>query len=119
MNVVSLIGNLATDVELKPLGEGRSVASFVVAIDRPGRDGADFIRVAAWNKQAEACAHGLVRGRRVALDGRLRSRSWEEDGKKRNAVEVVANRVQFLTGPAPDAGAAAPTADIPFEAAAV
>jgi len=100
VNVVSLIGNLATDVELKPLGEGRSVASFVVAIDRPGRDGADFIRVAAWNKQAEACAHRLARGRRVALDGRLRSRTWEDsEGKRRSSIEVVANHVEFLSEP--------------------
>ena len=99
MNVVSLIGNLATDVELKPLGEGRSVASFVVAIDRQGREGADFIRIAAWNKQAEACASGLAKGRRVALDGRLRSRTWEDsEGNRRTSIEVVANHVEFLTG---------------------
>jgi single-strand DNA-binding protein len=99
VNVVSLIGNLATDVELKPLGEGRSVASFVVAIDRPGRDGADFIRIAAWNKQAEACANSLARGRRVGLDGRLRSRTWEDsEGNRRSSIEVVANHVEFLSG---------------------
>jgi len=99
VNVVSLIGNLATDVELKPLGEGRSVASFVVAIDRQGRDGADFIRIAAWNKQAEACANGLAKGRRVALDGRLRSRTWEDsEGNRRSSIEVVANHVEFLSG---------------------
>jgi single-strand DNA-binding protein len=99
VNVVSLIGNLATDVELKQLREGRSVASFVVAIDRPGRDGADFIRIAAWNKQAEACASGLAKGRRVALDGRLRSRTWaDSEGNRRSSIEVVANHVEFLSG---------------------
>ena len=65
--------------------------------DRPGQDaGADFIRVSTWNRQAETCAEYLAKGARVAVDGRLRSRSWEEDGKRRTAVEVVANRVQFL-----------------------
>ena len=113
MNVVTLIGNLATDVDLKELGEDKKVASFLLAIDRVGQDkGADFVRVDVWGKQAETCAQYLHKGRRVAIDGRLRSRSWEEpDGKRRTAVEVVANRVQFLSGPgdveAPFAAAAA------------
>jgi single-strand DNA-binding protein len=105
VNVVVLIGNLATEVELKQLDEERKVANFVVAVDRAGREGADFFRVAVWNKQAELCSRFLAKGRRVGLDGRLRSRTWEDDeGKRRNAVEVVANRVQFLSPPADDAG---------------
>src|SRR5262245_42234601 len=99
MNVVTLIGNLATDVELREVGEGQQVASFLLAVDRPGGEQADFVRISAWNKQAETCARFLVKGRRVALDGRLRSRSWEDEGKRRSAVEVVANRVQFLSPP--------------------
>ncbi len=110
MNVVTLIGNLATDVELRELDEDRRIASFVLAIDRPGREEADFVRVAAWNKQAEVCARFLTKGKRVALDGRLRSHSWEEEGKRRSAVEVVANRIQFLSPP--------PAAETPFEEAA-
>jgi single-strand DNA-binding protein len=99
VNSVALIGNLATDVDLKQLGEGRSVASFVVAVDRAGRDGADFVRVAVWNRQAEACARALAKGGRIGIDGRLRSRTWEDgDGKRRSAVEVVANHVEFLSG---------------------
>lgn len=98
MNVVSLVGNLATDVELKELGEERRVASFVLALDRPGRDGADFVRIAAWNRQAELCSRYLGRGELVGVEGRLRSRTWEEGGEKRSALEVVANRVEFLSG---------------------
>ena len=117
MNVVTLIGNLATEVELKELSGGKKVAGFLLAVNRPGKEAeADFVWVNAWERQAETCAEYLAKGRRIALDGRLRSRSWEEDGKRRNAVEVVANRVQFLSGPEPGAAAAA---DIPFEAAAV
>jgi single-strand DNA-binding protein len=124
VNVVTLIGNLATDVELREVGDGKQRASFLLAVDRPTKDEADFVWVTAWDRQAEVCNQFLAKGRRVALDGRLRSRSWEEDGKKRSAVEVVANRVQFLAagpGPDPGAGAAAVAAvdDIPFEAAAV
>ena len=97
MNTVSLIGNLATDVELKDIGDDKKVASFLLAVDRPSQDGgADFVRIAAWNRQAETCAEYLAKGAKVGVDGRLRSRSWEEDGKRRSAVEVVANRVQFL-----------------------
>jgi len=97
VNTVSLIGNLATDVELKDIGDDKKVASFLLAVDRPSQDGgADFVRIAAWNRQAETCAEYLAKGAKVGVDGRLRSRSWEEDGKRRSAVEVVANRVQFL-----------------------
>ena len=100
MNVVTLIGNLATDVELRDLGEDRQVANFLLAVNRPGKEEADFIRISAWNKQAELCSQYLVKGRKVGVDGRLRSSSWEDtDGNKRNAVEVVAHRVEFLSPP--------------------
>ena len=98
MNTVLLIGNLATDIELKDVAPDKKVASFLLAVDRPGRDsGADFVQVATWNRQAEVCDEYLSKGARVAVDGRLRSRSWEDaDGKRRSAVEVVANSIQFL-----------------------
>ena len=99
MNNVMLIGNLATDVEVKEVGEDKRVASFTLAIDRPGSEQADFVRIAAWNKQADACNRFLAKGKRVAVDGRLRSRSWEEEGKKRSAIEVVAASVEFLSPP--------------------
>ena len=96
MNVVTLIGNLATDVELHDVGQDLQVATFLLAVDRPGKDEADFVRISTWNKQAELCAQYLAKGRKVGVDGRLRSSSWEDsDGNKRNAVEVVANRVEF------------------------
>lgn len=99
MNRVSLIGNLATDVEIRDVGEDKKVASFLLAVGRGGRDaGADFVGVSVWDRQAELCAEYLGKGRRIAVDGRLKSRSWEEDGKRRSAVEVVARRVEFLGG---------------------
>jgi single-strand DNA-binding protein len=117
VNNVILIGNLCTDVDLKELAGDKRVASFLLAVDRPSRDGgADFVRVSVWDKQADACSRYLGKGRRVAVDGHLRSRSWEEDGKRRSAVEVVAHRVQFLS---PGDGGAAATAEVPFEEAAV
>jgi single-strand DNA-binding protein len=117
VNAVTLIGNLATDVELKELAEGKRVASFVLAVDRASKEGgADFVRISVWERQADLCNRFLHKGDRAALDGRLRSRSWQApDGTRRSAVEVVANRIQFLT-PAGGDGAAGKT---PFEEAAV
>jgi single-strand DNA-binding protein len=119
MNVVTLIGNLATEVEMREVVPDKRVATFVLAVDRPSRDGgADFVTVSAWDRQGELCAEYLGKGRRVAIDGRLKSRSWEEEGKRRSAVEVVARRVEFLGGgPRRDEeGAGADV--IPFEAPA-
>ena len=116
MNTVSLIGNLATEVELRDVGEDKKVASFLLAVDRPTRDGgADFVGISVWDRQAEVCAEYLTKGERVGIAGRLRSRSWEEEGKRRTLVEVVAQRVDFLSGPRRDDGAGAEV--IPFEAA--
>jgi len=108
MNVVTLIGNLATDVQLREVAGGKQVASFLLAVNRGAGDEADFVWVSAWDRQAETCAQYLSKGRRVALDGRLRSRTGNEDGKRRDKIEVVANRVQFLSGPGEPAPAAAP-----------
>jgi single-strand DNA-binding protein len=117
MNNVSLIGNLATDVELREVAGDKKVATFLLAIDRPGQDkGADFVRIATWDRQAEVCDQYLAKGKRVAVDGRLRSRSWEDtEGKRRSAVEVVANRVQFLSPR--EESPVGQTEDIPFEPA--
>lgn len=117
MNIVTLIGNLATDVELREVGPDKKVASFLLAVDRASKDGgADFVNVCAWDRQAELCAEYLGKGRRVAVDGWLKSRSWEEEGKRRSAIEVVARRVEFLGGGprSDDAGEGGEV--IPFEA---
>ena len=96
---MTLIGNLATEVELREAGPDEKVASFVLAVDRASREGgADFVRVSAQDRQAELCAEYLGKGRRIAVDGRLRSHAWEDDGKRRSALEVVARRIEFLGG---------------------
>ena len=70
MNNVTLIGNLATEVELREVGQDKKVASFLLAVDRASRDGgADFVWVSAWDRQAELCAEYLGKGRRVAVAG--------------------------------------------------
>jgi single-strand DNA-binding protein len=124
MNSVHLIGNLATDVELRDVepkeeAEQKKVASFLLAVDRGSRDGgADFVWVTAWDRQAELCAEYLSKGGRVAVDGRLKSRTWEQDGRRRDAVEVVARRVEFLTRPSGEPSDESSGGEvIPFEAA--
>jgi len=113
MNSVNLIGNLATDVELRDIGQEKKVASFLLAVDNGGSDGgADFVWVSAWDRQAEVCAEYLAKGSRVGVVGRLKSRTWEKDGERRDRVEVTARRVEFLSTPSRAGGEV-----IPFEAA--
>jgi single-strand DNA-binding protein len=98
VNSVSLIGNLCSDVEVKEVAGDKKVANFRIAVNRGGRDaGADFFRISVWDHQAEICAQYLSKGRKVGIEGRLRSHSWEDQGQKRSMVEVVASRVEFLT----------------------
>ena len=113
LNVVTLIGNLASDVEVKDVGDDKRVANFLIAVDRRTKDGgADFVRIVAWDRQAELCGQYLAKGKRVAVDGYLRSRSWEEDGKRRRDIDVVARSVQFLSPPSDGGGEV-----VPFEPA--
>jgi len=112
LNVVMLIGNLATDVEVKKVGD-KQVAKFLLAVNRRSKDGgADFVWIAAWDRQAELCGQYLTKGKRVAVDGYLRSRSWDEEGKRRRDIEVVARSVQFLSPVSEESGEI-----VPFEPA--
>lgn len=113
MNSVILIGNLTTDVELREFGTEKKLAKFGLAVDRGGKDSdTDFFRISVWDRQAEICADFLTKGQKIALEGRLRYSAWEEEGKKRSAVEVVAYRVEFVTAPAGSGSEV-----VPFEAA--
>jgi single-strand DNA-binding protein len=102
MNHIVLIGRLCADPTLRYTPNGVAVTNFDLAVDRPttnqaGERETDFIRIIAWQKQAELCANYLKKGRLVAVEGRLRIRSYEtQDGQKRRVAEVVSNQVQFL-----------------------
>lgn len=109
MNSVILIGRLTRDPELKYLANtGTPVTTFSLAVDKQlskekrqelaekGEPTADFINIVVWGKQAENCANYLAKGRLVAIQGRIQSRSWETENGRRYATEVVANQVQFL-----------------------
>ena len=98
MNHVILIGRLCADPSLKYTPNGVAVANFTLAVDRAfSKDKeADFIPIITWQKLAETCANHLRKGRLAAVEGRLQIRSYEKDGQKRYASEVVARSVQFL-----------------------
>ncbi len=104
LNKVFLIGNLTRDPELRYIPSGAAVTDISIAVNRSftkkdGEKGEEtlFVKVVIWGKQAESSAKYLSKGRPVFIEGRLRTNSWEDkDGQKRNAMEVVAERVQFL-----------------------
>src|SRR5258707_11208671 len=103
MNNVQLIGNLATDVELRDVADEKKVASFLLAIDRRSKDGgADFVWISAWDRQAELCPQYLGKGERVAVDRPLKGRTGAQAGKRRDAVQGQARYLSFLGGPAAD-----------------
>ncbi|MHB1864935.1 MAG: single-stranded DNA-binding protein [Candidatus Saccharimonadales bacterium] len=105
LNQVTLMGNLTRDPELRTTPNGQSVVSFSLALNRSYKDqndewqeATDFIDIVAWGSLAERVAQYLTRGRRCLVQGRLQSRSWEQEGQKRSKVEVLANDVTFLDG---------------------
>ena len=108
INRVVLTGNLTRDPELRSTASGMSVCSLRIASNTRRKNQAtgewedkpNFFDVTAWGAQGENCARFLSKGRPVALDGRLEWREWEaQDGSgKRQAVEIIADSVQFLGG---------------------
>src|SRR4249920_3701623 len=127
INRVVLVGNLTRDPELRHTPSGTAVCSLRLAVntrrkDESGQwtDKPNYFDITVWGQQGENCAQYLAKGRPVAIDGRLEWREWEaQDGAKRQAVEVVAESVQFLGGRQESegayvpAGAAASGADFP------
>lgn len=102
-NQVILMGNLTRDPELRQIPSGQSVCSFSLALNRSYKDGSgewqeatDYIDVVAWGPLGERVAQYVTKGRPVLVNGRLQSRSWEQDGQKRSKVEVNAQDVTFL-----------------------
>jgi single-strand DNA-binding protein len=122
-NQVILMGNLTRDPELRTTPNGTSVCSFSLALNRSykGADGnwqeaTDYIDVVAWGPLGERVSQYLSKGRPCLVNGRLQSRSWEQDGQKRNKVEVVAQDVTFLGGPGGASGNVASASESAAEA---
>lgn len=104
-NQVILMGNLTRDPEMRQTPNGQSVCNFSLALNRSykGSDGnwqeaTDYIDIVAWGPLGERVSQYLSKGRPCLVNGRLQSRSWEQDGQKRSKVEVVAQDVTFLGG---------------------
>lgn len=102
-NQVILMGNLTRDPELRSTQGGQSVCNFSLALNRSykGANGewqeaTDYIDVIAWGPLGERVSQYLSKGRPVLVNGRLQNRTWEQEGQKRNKVEVVAQDVTFL-----------------------
>jgi single-strand DNA-binding protein len=105
INSVVLVGNLTRDPELRHTPSGTAVTTLRIAVnDRVKKaeewtDAAYYFDVTVWGRTAENCAQYLAKGRPVGVQGKLTWREWDaQDGTKRQAVEVVADNVQFLGG---------------------
>jgi single-strand DNA-binding protein len=107
LNVVVLTGNLTRDPELRSLPSGTSVCDLRVAVNTRRKNNAtgewedkpNYFDVKVWGAQGENCHRFLSKGRPVAVQGRLEWREWEtQDGQKRQAVDIIAESVQFLGG---------------------
>ena len=106
INRVVLVGNLTKDPELRHTAGGTPVCGLRIAVNSRRRDEGgnwidkpNYFTVNVFGNQAENCAQYLAKGRPVAIDGRLDWREWQsQDGAKREAVEIVAESVQFLGG---------------------
>ncbi len=105
INRVIITGNLTKDPELRALPSGTSVCELRIACNGRRKnaegqweDDPNYFNVSVWGPQGDNCKRYLSKGRPVAIDGRLRWREWETDGQKRQAVDIIAETVQFLGG---------------------
>lgn len=119
MNKAIILGRLTRDPEVRYTQNGKVVAQFTLAVDRPftsadGRREADFINVVVWGKVAEICGNSLAKGHRALVEGRLQTRSYDgKDGAKRYVTEIIANSVEFIEhkGYTPNSGGNAAAAN--------
>lgn len=104
LNKVVIVGNLTKDPDLRKTAGGAPVSNFRIASSRKFRDSTGqtkeevcYIGIVTWNRLADACYDFLRKGSSVLVEGELQSRNWEnEEGAKRNVIEIRAHKVQFL-----------------------
>ena len=101
MNHVYLIGNLVRVPEVKSVNAGIKVCNFTIAVNRRmksnGEQQTDFFNIVAWRQLAELCEKYLSKGKKVAIVGSIQTRSYEKDGVKRTAWDILADEVEFLS----------------------
>lgn len=124
INRAVISGNLTRDPELRSTSGGTSVCSLRVAVNTRRKDSAsgewgdkpNYFDVTVWGAQGENCAQYLSKGRPVAVDGRLNWREWEaQDGSKRQAVDIIADTVQFLGSRDAAQTSGVPESDVPAD----
>lgn len=102
MNRVILIGNIASEIESRTTQSGIQNATFRIAVQRKfksanGEREADFMPVVCWRQTAEFCTRYLAKGRKVAVDGSVQTRSYDaQDGSKRYVTEIIAESVESM-----------------------
>jgi len=104
INKVIIIGRLGADPEVRYTPAGSTVSNFNVATNNAWKDkdgtkkeDTTWHRIVAWNKLAEIVKEYIKKGHRVYVEGRLRTRSWEDqNGQTRYTTEIVANQIQML-----------------------
>ena len=116
MNKVVLVGRLTKDVELRTTPQGVSVCSFTVAVNRRfknanGEYEADFINCVAWRQTAEFLSKYFSKGRMVGISGSIQTRSWEKDGERRYATEVLAEEAYFVDSKSSDSNSGSRQSD--------
>jgi len=104
VNHVIEIGNLVRDAEMKFLSNGTAVSKFAIAVNERRKQGeqwvdeANFFDVVLYGKSAENLNQYLVKGKQVAVEGKLHQSRWESEGQSRSKIEINANNVQLLGG---------------------
>ncbi len=121
LNKVQLIGNLTRDPELKYIQQGNAVCTFGLATNRSWvpsegqerREETEYHKLVAWGKLAELCSQLLTKGRKVYIEGRLQTRSWETaDGQQRSTTEIVIEDMILLDSKKPEASGIARMDDV-------
>ena len=102
MNKVLLTGRLTRDPEMRSLASGKPVTQFSVATNEyigQGKEKAEYHNIVTWDRLAQTCGEFLGKGQQVAIEGRIQTRSWDDDrGQRHWKTEVVASNVEMLSG---------------------
>jgi len=102
VNKVLLTGRLTRDPEMRALASGKHVTQFSVATNEyagSGKERSEFHNIVTWDRLAEICGRYLGKGQQVALEGRIQTRTWDDEAGKRHwKTEIVANSVEMLSG---------------------
>jgi single-strand DNA-binding protein len=102
VNKVLLTGRLTRDPEMRSLASGKAVTQFSVATNEyigQGKEKAEYHNIVTWDRLAQTCGEFLGKGQQVAIEGRIQTRSWDDDrGQRHWKTEIVANHVEMLSG---------------------